>query len=214
MLKRLLDSAKPSPAAPKNMHKAKHQPVKSNYESQPVDVPSDFLLSPPVPDVTIAPIDFKTTPLPEYAGRYAVILDNVLSPAECATLIQLAESSVAPAARGEGGAAWSPAMVNVGAGFEVLTPHYRNSDRIIWDNQELVDRLWARCLRAPGLGERLALIEGEEGITGKGRRTWLPPPTYKFARVNERMRFLKYGKGQFFRRTFSHFLSPKLRFES
>ncbi|KAK1828353.1 hypothetical protein QBC39DRAFT_265191 [Podospora conica] len=181
------------------MLKANHQPVKTNYESQPVSIPADFLLTAPTPAVTITPIDFASTPLPEYRGRYAVVLDNVLSPDECAALIGLAESSVAPAAHGEGGAAWSPAMVNIGAGFEVLTPHYRNSDRIIWDHQELVDRLWARCLLAPGLGERLALIQDEEGITGKGRRAWLPPPTMKFARVNERMRFLKYGKGQFFR---------------
>lgn len=214
MLKRLLNNAKPSPSAPKNTHKTKHQPVKTNYSSLPVAIPPDFLTSPPTTPVTITPIDFSTTPLPEYAGRYAVVLDNVLSPSECATLIQLAESSVVPTARGEDGSAWSPAMVNVGAGFEVLTPHYRHSDRIIWDNLALVDRLWARCLGAPGLGERMAMIEGEEGITGRGRRAGLPPPRMRFARVNERMRFLKYGKGQFFRREFFFFLQMRLRVET
>lgn len=81
----------------------------------------------------------------------------------------------------------------------MLQPTYRNSDRIVWDCQEVVDRIWARCLEAEGVWERLAEVAGEESdITGHG----LDNGQWKFLRVNERMRFLRYGKGGFFQREF------------
>lgn len=174
--------------------------VKTTYENAPVEIPADFLTTSP-PDaqpMTISAINWASSVLPENAGRYAVVLDNVLSASECAELLQLAEASVPESKRGTSGARfWRPALVNVGNGFEAFHPNYRNSDRIIWDNQEIVDRLWDRCLLAPGLKERLAVIENEESILGPirkgGRQRW------NFRRLNDRMRFLKYGPGQFFR---------------
>jgi len=38
-------------------------------------------------------IEFEDTPLPEYKGLYAVILDNVLSQEECKEFIKMAECS-------------------------------------------------------------------------------------------------------------------------
>jgi hypothetical protein len=176
-------------------------PVKTSYESNPVAIPDDFLTTTP-PDaqpLTFTQIDFSQTVLPEYSGCYAVILDNVISQSECDQLIKLAEASVPVSERG-GEDAWQPALVNIGGGFEILSPEYRNSDRIIWDRQEIVDRLWERCLAAPGLKEKLGVVERDVVVLGPSRSGRVQ--RWEFRRLNDRMRFLKYGKGQFFRREF------------
>ncbi|KAH8893274.1 hypothetical protein GQ53DRAFT_108014 [Thozetella sp. PMI_491] len=177
-------------------------PVKTSYNSLPVDVPDSFLTTAP-PDakpVTITPIDWSQTVLPENDGRYAVLLDNVLSPSECAELQRLAESSVRPIDRGSDGNPWQPALVNYADGFEVLVTDYRNSDRIIWDRQDIADRLWERCLQAPGLREKLTVIKDDDMILGM-RNLWDEGDErrWEFRRVNQRLRFLKYTPGQFFR---------------
>lgn len=181
-------------------------PIKTTYTSQPVPIPPSFLTAQP-PDAsptTITQIDFSATPLPEYAGCYAVILDNVLSPSECRTLLLLAEASV-PVTQtdGEPSDLWQPALLNMGFGFEVLDPKHRNSDRIIWDEQTVVDRLWERikgaeCAGAEDLRAKLEVVEDDVEILGRSRRGGRQ--RWGFRRVNDRMRFLRYGPGGFFRR--------------
>jgi hypothetical protein len=132
------------------------------------------------------------------------VLDNVLSQEECDQLIRLAELS-AGGHRGNDDVennGWKPAMVNVGSNYEVLAPDYRNSDRIIWDNAEVTRRLFQRVLQAPGMKEYLLRLDGKkyEPVVGiaavnEGKR-WVSTPQG----LNERMRFLKYGARQFFRR--------------
>ncbi|TQN64442.1 hypothetical protein CSHISOI_10979 [Colletotrichum shisoi] len=171
------------------------KPQKTSYTSNDVAVPADFLSRPPppgAPPVTLRKIDWSATPLPENGPRYAAVIDNVLTADECARLVRMAEDSAKD--RGDAGdEPWQPAMVNIGPGWEVLEPHYRNSDRIIWDQQEVVDRLWARCRLAPGLEDQLKEVAAA-GKTRKGEETrWV------FNRFNKRMRLLRYQKGQFFR---------------
>lgn len=184
-------------------------PIKTNYASNPVAIPHDFLTSTPsdAQPVVFTPIDFSTTVLPQYSGAYAVIIDNVLSPSECSQLLHLAEASVPPIERGERDA-WQPALVNIGGGYEILEPDYRNSDRIIWDCQEVVNRLWDRCLAAPGLKDRLSVVENDVHILGPNRKG--KPQRWDIRRLNDRMRFLRYGSGQFFRREFTSF-PPSMR---
>ncbi len=176
-------------------------PVKTSYPSRAVPIPTDFLTTTPsdAQPVTVAPIDWSKTVLPEFGACYAVVLDNVLSPSECAELLRLAEASVPAGQRGPDGSAWQPAMVNVGGGFEMLAADYRNSDRIVWDQQEVANRLWARCLLADGLRERLSVIEDDIVVLGPERKEG-NKRRWEFRRLNERMRFLKYTPGQFFRR--------------
>jgi hypothetical protein len=212
LMAELKSTVKPTPPVPeppiRQQNRKANKPIQTTYASVPIPIPDSFLTTPP-PDaqpITVTPIDFASSPLPEYAGCYAVVLDHVLSPSECATLLSLAEASVPSAEEGSGvlrngpDDPWAPALVNVGGGFEVLEQGYRNGERIVWDRQEVVDRLWARCLSAgQGMRERFAeLGEGEKGIAGSSvrgeRDKWV------FVRVNDRMRFLKYGKGGFFRR--------------
>ncbi|OLN86462.1 hypothetical protein CCHL11_06436 [Colletotrichum chlorophyti] len=179
------------PSSLKPKPRKRHQPQQTSYESNPVPIPASFLALPPPPDakpVTLTRITWPATALPENGTRYAVVLDNVLTSAECAELLRLAEASSTHA-----DAPWQPAMVNIGPGWEILEPEYRNSDRIIWDHQEIVDRLWKRCALAPGLREELAFVGGVAKPSKRLETGW------KFARFNKRMRFLKYQKGQFFR---------------
>lgn len=190
------------------------EPVKMQYASRDVAIPEDFLsLTNPPPDaqpVTIKPVEWASSPLPEYNGLFAVVLENVLSPSECQTLIDLAESSVDVFRMNSTGDhnPWMPAMVNAGSGYEVLETGYRNSDRIVWDQQEIVDRIWQRCLQgeaAEVLRKKLDVIDGNEELGAFRRRgpKWtVEKQRWEFRRLNQRMRFLKYGAGQFFRRKF------------
>ncbi|EFX05392.1 oxidoreductase [Grosmannia clavigera kw1407] len=77
----------------------------------------------------------------------------------------------------------------MGPGLEMSIPGYRDSSRIIWDQQTVVNRLWERCALSAGLRELLATCPGER-YDGPGH--------WEFSRLNDRMRFLKYTKGQFF----------------
>ena len=192
----------PSPSPPASRAMATSKPVveRTHYTSQPVDIPGSFLTTPPSAPITLQRISFADSPLPEYAGCFAVLLDNVLAPWECAKLLQLAEASVPDVE--EGASPWRPALVNMGGGYEAAVTDYRNSDRIIWDSQTVVDRVWQRCLQARGEGEESMgeMLSGTpEGREAKKQnRTW--GGEWKFERLNERMRFLKYTKGQFFKR--------------
>lgn len=183
-------------------------PVQPKYEFAEVPIPDDFLTVQP-PDaqpITHKPVDWLPV-LPANQGAYAMVLDNVLSASECDTLLRLAEASVPSADRGRSGQRfWRPALVNVGGGYEVLHSSYRNSDRIIWDEQTVVDRLWARCATVPEVRDRLLLIEDDPDILGRnqysGAARNLKAQRWEFRRFNKRMRFLKYGPGQFFKREF------------
>lgn len=169
--------------------------VKAAYASRHVPIPDGLLINDPADarPITMRVIDWETTDLPQYAGRYAAVLDHVLSPSECAALLGLVEDSVAD--RGASGTrTWRPALVNVGGGMEMRDTEYRNSDRIVWDNQEVVDRLWARCATVPGIPEQFAEVVEPARKKGAKDRRW------RFSCVNARMRFLKYSQGQFFRR--------------
>ncbi|KAI1081498.1 hypothetical protein F5B20DRAFT_536226 [Whalleya microplaca] len=180
------------------MSRRQGQAVRTSYRSQAVEIPDDFLTSKPedAKPITFSQIDFEKTVLPEYKGGYAVVLDHVLSPSECAKLIELAESSVLDEEK-ENGSSWRPALVNIGAGYEVAVLDYRNSDRIIWDQQEVVDRLWARLHTVPQIKDKLSSFS-ESDLLGS-RRHQEAGSVWDFHRLNKRMRFLKYGPGQFFR---------------
>ncbi|KAB8295854.1 hypothetical protein EYC80_008676 [Monilinia laxa] len=95
---------------------------------------------------------------------------------------------------------WTAAMVNAGMGHEFLATEYRNSDRIIWDEKEVVGRIWARVLQGKGIKEDIGILEGKkwESLASIGIRRgerWVSTEQG----INERMRFLRYGAGQYFR---------------
>ena len=87
-------------------------------------LPSTFLSKPNPAVARKTVINFKKTPLPEYQGLFAAILDNVLSRDECDDLIRAAEATT--------GGQWEQAMINVGNGEQMLIPDARDCGRIIW----------------------------------------------------------------------------------
>lgn len=198
MLSRLFKSNSLSTAAPANSSANMSASMSANgfisvdYTSNPVDVPDTFLTGPASKPVTLKPVPWKESEVPEYAKCKAWILDNVLSREECSQLIAYAEAS-APLEKPDD-SPWKPALISVAPGVETRAVGYRNSDRIIWDNQLLVDRLWDRCAQAEGLEELVATAPCPKPDHNKGRKG-----TWKFNSLNERMRFLKYTPGMFFR---------------
>lgn len=143
-------------------------------------VSEDFLVA-PAPDIKVSRVDFEKVGLPMYKGRYAVVLDDVLSPSECETLIKAAEAS------SSGG--WERAMVNIGNGRQRLMTDTRNCGRIIWDSGDVAGRVWERIEHLPEVQEIMRL-ENVPHIFGSGPTKW--NEVWKFTRPNERMRFLKY----------------------
>lgn len=149
------------------------------------DLPAGFLDG-PAPNLSKTVVDFKKAGLPEYEKCWAVLLDGVLSEEECKMLLTAAE------ARTNG--VWERAMVNIGGGFQALYEDTRKCGRIIWDDRELVGRLWARVEAAVPDIHRL---ENWPNVTGIGpmKRN----EVWKMSRLNERMRFLKYVGGEYFK---------------
>jgi hypothetical protein len=60
-----------------------------------------------------------------------------------------------------------------------------------------VNRIWERCLLAEGLSKELERIEKQPGVQGEQAAD--RGEKWKMVRVNERMRFLKYGAGNYFK---------------
>ena len=149
-------------------------------------IPHGFL-SGPGPKVQKDDVDFRYTELPEYEGRYAVVLDNVLTKHECDTLVQAAEA--------QSNGTWEQAMINIGGGAQALMTDSRDCGRIIWDDTDVVGRIWSRV---KGSVPEIEYLKGKGRVTGNA--SVLLGETWKMTRLNERMRFLRYGKGQYFKR--------------
>ena len=132
-------------------------------------------------------INFEEVGMPEYKGKFAVLIHDLLSAAECTELLEAAE--------GSSGHQWEGAMVNIGGGRQKLMTDVRDCGRIIWDTPEVVERLLERI--KPHLPQSVTSLEDSTHITGAGpvkrKETW------QLTRLNERLRFLKYNKGMYFR---------------
>lgn len=156
-------------------------------------IPDTFLPPEAPPNTSSRRIDFTQTnpPLPGYANYFAAVIDDILTPAECGELIHQAEASTH---RNPSEPIWERAMINVGSGKQALATDTRNCGRIIHDSPELASRLLARLqpfLRTYGL-DTIADNTHVTGLRGRGK-------TYKLTRLNERLRFLKYEGGEYFK---------------
>ena len=158
--------------------------VMSNFS-----IPFDFLLGPGRPKVLKAVVDFTHTGLPEYEGRYATVLDNVFTKDECDILVRAAEA--------QSNRTWEQAMINIGGDEQALMTDSRDCQRIIWNDADVVERIWSRVMNfVPEIVylKDMAIVTGNWPVE-RGE-------TWELTRLNDRMRFLKYGKGQYFRRGF------------
>ena len=148
-------------------------------------LPKDFL-SGPAPKLVKEKIDFTKTPLPDYDGLYAAVVDGCFTKDECDLLVRAAEAKT--------NGVWEQAMVNIGGNAQVLAMDTRNCGRIIWDDREMVAKIWDRI--KPVMGD-ITELKDNPRIMGLGpvkrKEVW------QMTRLNERMRFLKYGKDQYFK---------------
>ena len=153
-------------------------------QGQNIRLPGNFLLGPS--DIAKKKIDWHKTTVPEYEGCYAAVLDNAFTPAECKILRKSAEHTT--------GNKWAQAMVNVGYGEQALMTETRDCGRITWDEKDVAERIWERVKDCV---PEIQYLLGLPHVTGKGpakrKEIW------KAVGLNERMRFLKYGPGQYFR---------------
>ena len=149
--------------------------------------PADFLTKPPPKSISAKRINFAAENLNEYDGLFAMLISNVLTPAECLSMLRLAESTT--------DSHWDAAQINAGGGQQIMALDVRNCGRIIWDTPVVASRLLDRIL--PFLPNEIVTLHEKPLITGGGpvRRN----ETYRLTRLNERLRFLKYGPAQYFR---------------
>ena len=140
-------------------------------------------------NISVSRIDFSQTPLPEYSGFYAVILDDVMSEEECELLIKAAESSTSKG--------WERAKVDIGGGSQALDFEYHNCSLIMWNSAETVAKIWKRIENIPEVQE-IVRLQSVPKITGnfatRSGEVW------RFTRPHEYMRFLKYQRGGVFAR--------------
>jgi hypothetical protein len=160
--------------------------VKKKPVPKQVGLPKGFLDG-PASNVIRSRVDFTKGGLPEYEGAWAVVLDGVLSQEECDTIVAAAEETT--------NGTWERAMVNIGGGFQALYEDTRKCGRIMWDNKELAEKLLQRIDKEV-LGE-IDRLEKWSVVTGYG--PFKRNEVWKMTRLNERLRFLKYTGGEYFK---------------
>lgn len=150
-----------------------------------VELPEGFLEG-PGPNVTREPVNWFEGGLFDNQDKWAVVLDGVLTVEECKQIVAAAGETT--------NGKWERAMVNIGGGQQALLEDTRNCGRIIWDNRNIVEKIWARV--APSVPE-IQRLEDWVDVTGMGpvKRD----EVWKATRLNERMRFLKYQGGEYFK---------------
>jgi hypothetical protein len=148
-------------------------------------LPEGFLEG-PAPDIKRSNINFVKGGLPEHKGKWAVVLDGVLTEEECEQLVAAAEATT--------NGTWERAMVNIGGGEQAMYEDTRKCGRIIWDSRELMAKLWARI---EGHVPDIHQLENWPSVTGNGPAKW--NEVWKVTRLNDRARFLKYVGGEYFK---------------
>lgn len=165
-----------------------------------LNVPESFLRGPPQ-NPQVHEIDFtKTTPpIPAFKNRFAAVIDNFMTEAECNELLQLAEQSTNPNPQ-DGGPnqtpVWQRAMINAGGGKQVMSVDTRKSGRIILDSTEIAQRILDRL--QPFMRDfNIEHVQNMPTVTGLGPAK--RGETYHLSSLNERLRFLRYEGGDYFR---------------
>jgi 2OG-Fe(II) oxygenase superfamily len=147
----------------------------------------NFLSGPSPSSCSSERIDFLKTSLPEYSNSFVMMIHDLLTPEECLDLLQIAKSTT--------NGHWEQAMINIGGGIQRLATDTRNCGRIILDDFILAKRLQDRIM--PHLPSEIVTLKDNRRITGNGplkrKETW------QLKRLNERLRFLKYTSGMYFR---------------
>ncbi|KAL2003097.1 hypothetical protein VTN02DRAFT_5041 [Thermoascus thermophilus] len=155
-------------------------------------LPAGFLPPPAPKGAAMRRIDFTKTnpPIPEYKDYFAVMIDGVLSESECAELIRAAEASIITP-ESPNNPTWPRATID-----DVISIENRNCGRISFDTPLLAQKILDRL--TPFLTEAgIDTIHNQPLITGMGAKR--RGEVFHLSRLNERLRFLKYEGGEYFR---------------
>ncbi|KAJ7604273.1 hypothetical protein FB45DRAFT_924650 [Roridomyces roridus] len=128
-------------------------------------------------------VDFPAAGLPEYKSCYAIVLDSLFTREELTAFLAEAESS----------GPWQIAQINAGD-YAFTDTSYRKGDRLIYDSFELSEKIFARM--RPFLG---AIEEIEMPAYIRGREMTRARQKWRMVRLNERLRYLRYPVGGFFK---------------
>lgn len=131
-------------------------------------------------------IDFKALGFSEHETAFAILIHDLLTPEECDALRTAAEETT----QGH----WEAALINAG-GQMVLASHLRSCDRIMWDNADIADALLTRI--RPHVPSDIATLQNSPHITSDDP-VW-SDGTWRMVRLNDRLRFLRYQPGMYFR---------------
>lgn len=138
--------------------------------------------------ITIENISRELIPI---TGRnsFAIVLRNVLSREECATLVSKCEDK-----------GFDDALVEGPTGKQILRRDIRSCGRCIIDDVALADDVFARIRKAVQGTEHEKKIAHAPWITASSSTSGDARSSEEINAVglNERLRFLKYGQGHFF----------------
>lgn len=121
------------------------------------------------PDITVVEVDLP----PPAQSKFAIVLENVFSREECAELVEWTENQLE----------WSPAMLNIGGGNQVLDLDNRKHDRAIYDTKFISSYIFERIKK---------YLPKQSGDIRGGFRN------HTLSCLNERLRFLRYTGGEYF----------------
>ncbi|EEH37902.2 hypothetical protein PAAG_00823 [Paracoccidioides lutzii Pb01] len=166
----------------------------ATYHQRPSWLPEDFLCADPQ-NASSRRIDFTKTnsAFPEYEGHYALMVDDLLSKEECDLLIRAAEESTISDSNKT--PKWDQALINVGNGQQMLHTDTRRCSRILWDCPWLAERILSRI--RPFIQDDIEVLRDVPSIIG--REPAQRQETWRLTRLNERLRFLRYYRGEYFR---------------
>ncbi|CAI7635829.1 unnamed protein product [Penicillium bialowiezense] len=163
------------------------------------EIPEEFLRGPAV-NATLHKIDFERTtpPIPSFKNSIAAVVDNLLTENECKQLLQIAEESTRTTLPDSTFSApkWERAMINAGGGRQTMSIDSRKSGRVIFDSSDIADRLLERLM--PFIREcEIDVVKNRPLVTGLGPAK--RGEALRLSRLNERLRFLRYEGGDYFR---------------
>mgnify|MGYP002476826425 FL=1 len=108
--------------------------------------------------------------------NYVWTIDNVLTDEECDQLVHITEGH------------YGSAPITVGDNQYIMDEETRNNERIIWDDVVSAEALWNRIKQFVP-----AQVTDLRGVSGRHMEGWTA------CGLNERFRFYKYSKSQYFR---------------
>ena len=138
-------------------------------------------------------IDFKSVGLPEYRDTYAIVIDNLFTEEDCRKLFSITAGSFDNFSGN-----WVEAEIDAGGGKQYLDTTFRKSSRIMVDDHSTASWIFEKL--HPYLRDiQHCTFDGLQFRPSTEKPKSEDKLTAKLLRLNERLRFLKYEPGSFFK---------------